>query len=590
MPSRTVFSRPSSPDIAAIISATPRPRSNSKPAVRRRMSQGLPYLAATSCIHSDPMESDDDDARSWIDHDDFGRPLPKPKPATNWSPEEESRFAALERQLEGSDSDASDSSLDLHTPLPHLMMRHGLLSPQSRLITQPSARDSVVSIASTTTSKGAHPLKDTRDTVKRRVRHRDGRLLRGGIGLTTGLGWSDSEDEGAPSALTRRISSLNLTSRPSVSSLTPSRSTTSLSSAPSRSSSGTSDLHASLPSRKSSSVPSRSFARSHSSITSLRMSDFNEIDEFGRITSQRSCKPRTPTTKLSRRSARAIPEGEETDEHMDTFSRYTGGAAMLTTSPDMTLAELEGGGARLNREKSLPPIPRSSVFDNSVRSMPPPRSIGTTRSMGAMRVSSGSSTGAEGRSRSISGASSASRGSIGSTQGSSSFIPSSSARASITRVSTPNAYINTAKSTPDTGASMIKTPRPLRLITPTTTTTPTTPTTPHTPAPLLLAQRQQRHSDRPAVPVPVPVPGPVPGISINTHTPLPSPLLESRSSLPSTPSTPSPVTPGTADRPRPRVGTGMTYRSSVSRMRVPSGIVVRSPVTPGAGTQKPIPL
>lgn len=34
-------------------------------------------------------------------------------------------------------------------------------------------------------------FKDERDTVKRRVRHRDGRLLRGGIGLTTGLGWSD---------------------------------------------------------------------------------------------------------------------------------------------------------------------------------------------------------------------------------------------------------------------------------------------------------------------------------------------------------------------------------------------------------------
>lgn len=34
-------------------------------------------------------------------------------------------------------------------------------------------------------------MKDERDTVTRRIRHRDGRLLRGGIGLTTGLGWSD---------------------------------------------------------------------------------------------------------------------------------------------------------------------------------------------------------------------------------------------------------------------------------------------------------------------------------------------------------------------------------------------------------------
>jgi hypothetical protein len=34
-------------------------------------------------------------------------------------------------------------------------------------------------------------MKDERDTPKRRTRHRDGKLLRGGIGLTTGLGWSD---------------------------------------------------------------------------------------------------------------------------------------------------------------------------------------------------------------------------------------------------------------------------------------------------------------------------------------------------------------------------------------------------------------
>lgn len=33
--------------------------------------------------------------------------------------------------------------------------------------------------------------KDSRDTPMRRTRHRDGRLLKGGVGLTTGLGWSD---------------------------------------------------------------------------------------------------------------------------------------------------------------------------------------------------------------------------------------------------------------------------------------------------------------------------------------------------------------------------------------------------------------
>ena len=34
-------------------------------------------------------------------------------------------------------------------------------------------------------------FKDERDTLVRRRRHRDRKLLLGGLGLTTGLGWSD---------------------------------------------------------------------------------------------------------------------------------------------------------------------------------------------------------------------------------------------------------------------------------------------------------------------------------------------------------------------------------------------------------------
>ena len=45
------------------------------------------------------------------------------------------------------------------------------------------------SLGSVMTKSGL--IKDERDTVTRWVRHRDGKLLRGGIGLTTGLGWSD---------------------------------------------------------------------------------------------------------------------------------------------------------------------------------------------------------------------------------------------------------------------------------------------------------------------------------------------------------------------------------------------------------------
>jgi len=44
-------------------------------------------------------------------------------------------------------------------------------------------------LASLMTKSGI--IKDERHTPHRRVRHRDGKLLRGGIGLTTGLGWND---------------------------------------------------------------------------------------------------------------------------------------------------------------------------------------------------------------------------------------------------------------------------------------------------------------------------------------------------------------------------------------------------------------
>ncbi|KAF7970860.1 hypothetical protein HWV62_22758 [Athelia sp. TMB] len=125
-----------------------------------------------------------------------------------------------------SDGEGSDSSLDLHTPLPHLMLRHGLLSPHSKLLpdaarprsaSASAVRASVMSTDSSMTKSGL--FKDARDTPQRRVRHRDGRQLRAGMGLTTGLGWSDSEDEDAPSPLTRRLSTLNLSRSASAASL-----------------------------------------------------------------------------------------------------------------------------------------------------------------------------------------------------------------------------------------------------------------------------------------------------------------------------------------------------------------------------------
>lgn len=90
------------------------------------------------------------------------------------------------------------------------MLRDGLISPRSKVITalDTSARPgSTISTGNPVSYSLLHCwfllrvsaslktktrlFKDDRDTLKRRRRHRDGKLLRGGIGLTTGLGWSD---------------------------------------------------------------------------------------------------------------------------------------------------------------------------------------------------------------------------------------------------------------------------------------------------------------------------------------------------------------------------------------------------------------
>ncbi|TFK32513.1 hypothetical protein BDQ12DRAFT_500391 [Crucibulum laeve] len=132
----------------------------------------------------------------------------------------------MEKELDGSES---DSNIDFHIPLLHLMLKHGLLSANSKLLPQSKATTpmtvdgrpgSTLSIAlnggaSVMTKSGI--MKDEKDSPMRRVRHCDGKTLCGGIGLTTGLGWSDSQDEDAPSPLTRRLSTLTLSRRSSAS-------------------------------------------------------------------------------------------------------------------------------------------------------------------------------------------------------------------------------------------------------------------------------------------------------------------------------------------------------------------------------------
>ncbi|KAK0223561.1 hypothetical protein IW262DRAFT_837176 [Armillaria fumosa] len=183
--------RAHSPDITTIISRTPKPKRKASTtfSLRSTSTSRAPSSTSTSGRTSSPI----------------GLPYDRSSRATTW---EETDFiddyGELERQLEGEGTD-SDSSLDLHTPLPHLMVKHGLLSPNSTLLPRAQSMNSVdsllisedgvmmdprASLVSVDTTKSSI-LKDNRDTPRRRVRHRDGRLLRGGIGLTTGLGWSD---------------------------------------------------------------------------------------------------------------------------------------------------------------------------------------------------------------------------------------------------------------------------------------------------------------------------------------------------------------------------------------------------------------
>ncbi|RPD55273.1 hypothetical protein L226DRAFT_258595 [Lentinus tigrinus ALCF2SS1-7] len=259
--------RSSSPDIQEILATTPRPRrksshgsglrsrSSSRPArsVKRRPGEyghevrSAPASRRTSAVDTDRRTSAPSSSRGrrqsrpgspteqayaqdamgevdvWDEDSfvsDYGVQIDQTgTPYELLDGDEEAR---LDRELDGGGSD-SDSSLDLHTPLPQLMVKDGLLSPNSKLVQAsrnttplPGERPgSVFSVASTVgsvmTKNGL--FKDERDTVQRRVRHRDGKLLRGGIGLTTGLGWSDSEDEDAPAPLVRQLSSHSLKKR-----------------------------------------------------------------------------------------------------------------------------------------------------------------------------------------------------------------------------------------------------------------------------------------------------------------------------------------------------------------------------------------
>ncbi|KAG5645862.1 hypothetical protein DXG03_005204 [Asterophora parasitica] len=619
-----------SPDIGAIISNTPRPvlrsRKSSSASLAKRAdspppplpTSELPYVTRYGDSpfgddarldlrhHMDVEPDDDDDTRSWIDHDEYGKPIAVALPGRKHKkPNNVDRWTSLERQLEGTDGSESDSSLDLHTPLPHLMVRHGLLSPRSKLVASlhPLAgRDSVVSLASTTsttTLAGKGLAKDSRDTLTRRTRHRDGRLLKGGIGLTTGLGWSDSEDEDAPSALTRRLSALNLSRRSSAASLGMlSRSTSHMS------------LGSAFKERDSTSTAYLS--RSYSSRT-LPDEDVPDPDEWG---TQRRSKRGVPadsskgapmgdaagkgkgrwsshslpsskhtsslaggpptawdakrslgggggtasarTSVASSRSASSslrdvgrrsgsIPEGEEGPATTGSSGSTTGSSSGLLLTPtdgdgymDVDELGLGGGGVRvggaqLKREKSLPPLPPA------LRRSPASLSKSTTTlpptTTTTQKRGFGFAGGGDQRLR---------------TASSSTMLRARASTDAVRATITPSSSLSTSamnmKSTP------APTPRPLRLGAP-SMPAPSSPL----PSPSHLPGR-----DRPAVPVPgVPPPTSASGVAYRQR-----PVTPNSNNL----SVNAYNGPGTGERPKPRTGTGMVYRNSAAgvRMRAPS--------------------
>ncbi|KAI0764230.1 hypothetical protein BD413DRAFT_196757 [Trametes elegans] len=210
--------RPDSPDVETMIARTPRPRGKSSvtfnpPPAHGRKPSAMAIPSSWKGIKAGE-KAGDGDTESIIS--DYGTLL-------------KDDDSEMERMLEGEGSE-SDSSIDIHTPLPHLMFRDGLLSPRSKLLPGGSAplsvyldddaadatrAGSVLSLASnaTSTMTKSGVYRDPRDTQRRRTRHKDQALLRAGMGLTTGLGWSDSEDEDAPSMLTRRLITTSIAQR-----------------------------------------------------------------------------------------------------------------------------------------------------------------------------------------------------------------------------------------------------------------------------------------------------------------------------------------------------------------------------------------
>ncbi|KAG8695926.1 hypothetical protein FRC09_008851 [Ceratobasidium sp. 395] len=219
--SATTSARPVSPDISYILRTTPRPSRHSSTyslassaATSRRPSvMGLGTSAPPSSFRAVPGMAGPSRRTSDMSMSVGSSSRRTSSAVTACSQGLDVEGAGPEVFFgEQYDSDDSDSDLDLSTPLPHMMLRAGLLSPRSTIITELMELPSPGATPSGLSARGeALRLKGEKvwkAESRRKIRHRDGRNLRDGVGLTTGLGWSDSEDEDAPSPLRRRLSSV----------------------------------------------------------------------------------------------------------------------------------------------------------------------------------------------------------------------------------------------------------------------------------------------------------------------------------------------------------------------------------------------
>ncbi|KAG8948438.1 hypothetical protein FRC04_009808 [Tulasnella sp. 424] len=271
--------------------------------------------------------------------------------AMEWSPKTGGLIrTSLESCVEALQEDEyhSDSSLDLHTPLPDILVRAGVLSSRSALLASTSGNDAEQK-AKSKQEKVAELARGVGGKViskDRLVRHRDGKTLGLGLGLTTGLGWSDSEDEGAPSPLRRHISQIILNKKTSSGSF----STLASSASSSRRESNVSQTTASSgPSRRSSSKGSGS-THTGSTVSGHGSSQLSKLRTTNLRGSQSMAQIHQPATRpplATRQASMSIPGyGGPPSSYSSRFSKST------TQSQQSSISSI---GSIL--QPPMPPIP-----------------------------------------------------------------------------------------------------------------------------------------------------------------------------------------------------------------------------------------